>query len=147
MSAFMARFLGLIFAVAALAGCAPANIQPSSGQYILKVENNPGDGRFDISLISKASRPICVSLESWPNASGEFTVENEGVAIRGGGKIFSAKSKLLSAYCPGGCGEHRIKPGGELHGIISYGTFGDVGSLAESEPMELIFKVFPYYCR
>jgi hypothetical protein len=86
-------------------------------------------------------------MESWPNSLGQFTVEKEDVFVESGSNLLPIKSKLMSAYCPGGCGEHRIEPQGELRGFIAYEAFGNVSTLANDAKKELKFPVAPYYCR
>ncbi|WP_413975380.1 hypothetical protein [Stenotrophomonas acidaminiphila] len=147
MSTSTKSFLKALFLMAALAACASTISRPTGDRYALRITDNVADGRFDVALTSNDSRPLCVSIESWPNSSGYFTVEKEDTYVKSGADVLSANSKLMSAYCPGGCGEHRIEPQGELHGFIAYEAFGDAGRLAKDVNKELEFPVSPYYCR
>lgn len=133
--------------VVMLAACAPTITRPTVDRYTLHVIDNVAEQRFDVALMSHDSRPLCISIENWPNSSGHFTVEKEDTFVKTGADLLPARSKLLSAYCPGGCGEHRIEPKNELRGFIVYEAFGDSAKLATDSNKELKFPVAPYYCR
>lgn len=138
------KILGLL---AALTACAPNITRPTVERYALHIVDNADEVRFDVVLTSNDTRPLCVAIENWPNPSGHFTVEKEDAFVKIGADVLPIKSKLVSAYCPGGCGEYRIEPRGELRGFIAYEAFGDASRLAENEEKELNFPVSPYYCR
>lgn len=127
--------------------CAPAITRPALHGFSLQVADNTKDSRFDIFLSSRDRRPLCISAESWPNSLGHFTVENEGVFVEIDDAIVPAQSALSSAYCPGGCGAHRIEPGETLTGIIAYNAFAEPERILGSSKKELKFSVSPYYCK
>jgi hypothetical protein len=129
------------------AGCASSMAFVGRSRYELNVRDNVDARRFDIVLKSKDEHAICISNEHWPNTSGRFTVEIDDVFVKTASGLMKAKSGLSSAYCPGGCGEHRVKPGDELKGFISYASFGDPEELARAFTRELEFQAKPYYCR
>ncbi|MBD7921436.1 hypothetical protein [Xanthomonas bonasiae] len=142
-----AKVTAMIFA---LAGCASTSTatraRPEFDYYNIIVSDNVAKKRFDIVFESYDSRPLCVSVENWPSSSGHFMSDNENVFVKSDDVVLPEKSKLLSAYCPGGCGEHRVRQGGSLRGFISYDVFGDAERLAEVSKILLNFKVFPYCC-
>lgn len=143
----LAKVTTIIVALVACACTATAiRTRPPLDHYTLLVNDDEEKRRFDITLTSYDSRPLCVSEESWPNSSGKFTSDNGDVFLKIDSVVLPARTKLLSAYCPGGCGEHSIRQGEPLQGYISYDAFGDAGKLTKDSKKTLIFKVFPYYC-
>lgn len=141
----MKRWLSLLV-MAALAACASTSSirWAQDGDYALAVQDNPEQQRFDLTLASKASGPLCLSKEAWPDA----------VALPagfGGPTLTTSSGKLEllptgSAYCPGGCGEVRIEPGQQVQGVIPYGAFGDAAAIAADSTRTLEFQVRPYQC-
>lgn len=132
--------------ILAIASCASTVTRPAPDRYFLRANDNVKAHRFDIVLKSNDDKALCISTNGWPNSSGLFTTEREDVALETSAGVLPAKSALLSAYCPGGCGEHRIGNKGELHGFIAYEAFGDAEKLAKDLNKKLKFQVFPYYC-
>ena len=133
--------------VLVIVACIPVITRPTPDRYALHVSDNVKERRFDIVFKSNDSKALCISMDSWPNSSGQFTVGREDVILETSAGALLAKSTLHSAYCPGGCGVHRIEDKGELRGFIAYEAFGDAGELAENLSKKLKFQVFPYYCR
>lgn len=136
-------FVGLL----ALTSCTPLRSPPPADRYSLHISDNAGARQFDVALKSDDKHALCISKEDWPNSSGWFPVEAEGVELQTSAGPLPAKSKLLSSYCPGGCGEHRIESGDELKGFIKYESFGDPETLVHDSAKKLVFRVYPYYCR
>ncbi|WP_146095900.1 hypothetical protein [Xanthomonas arboricola] len=130
-----------------LGACATSITRPSVDRYILSVTDDVEERRFEVVLKSLDDRSLCVSKDSWPNIEGRFTVEMEGVYVKSGGEVFFSQSNLMSAYCPGGCGEHRIKPKSELRGRVSYESFSDSRKFENDTSKQLVLSVNPYYCR
>lgn len=89
---------------------------------------------------------MCVSVESWPNTQGRFVVPQETTYLQLGAQVLPVTSRLASAYCPGGCGEHRIAPKGTLRGVIVYEAFGDADVVVAAAQKDLHLTVTPYYC-
>ena len=129
-----------------LCSCAQKVTRPTADRYNLEITDNVEARRFDVSIESKDSRTLCISTESWPNSLGRFTVETDENFVQVGASRLPAKSKLMSTYCPGGCGELQIEPHGSLRGSISYDVFDDPEKLATEPLKRLIFPVAPYYC-
>lgn len=132
--------------VALLGSCAQKITRPTADRYELDITDNAAERRFDVSLKSADNRAVCVSVENWPNSSGHFTVEKDDTYLQVGPNRLPAKSKLMSAYCPGGCGKHRVEPNSSLRGFISYEVFGDPENLAKEPQKRLNFPVSPHYC-
>jgi hypothetical protein len=141
------RFIFIIGHMLALTSCANEIVRPSQDSYHLNIIDNVTKQRFDIILISDDDRPICVSNENWPNSSGIFTVENSEVFVESAAGIFSTQSPLMSAYCPGGCGFHKIAPHSELQGFILYAAFYNSVNFADDPSKKLRFSVSPSYCK
>lgn len=136
---------GLLISVA-LCSCAHEFLRPASDRYKLNVLDNVEKHRFEVSLQSSDDRALCVSVENWPNPSGRFSVEKEDVFLQIGNDWIPVNSPLMSAYCPGGCGELRIEPHGHIEGFISYEVFGDVKVIEGALTKQLNFPIAPYYC-
>lgn len=135
-----------ILLIILLCSCAQRVVRPAADSYKLKVADNSEARRFDVSLESGNTRALCISIENWPNQSGYFTIEKGDTFVQVGTNRFLAKSGLMSAYCPGGCGEHRIEPNGSLRGFISYEAFDNSEKLSTESKKHLNFPVTPYYC-
>ncbi|WP_219339661.1 hypothetical protein [Luteimonas salinisoli] len=85
-----------------------------------------------------------MTLEQWPSKSGEMHMGG-GASLRTAGGTLPADDQNFG-YCPGGCGYHRIEPGGELDGFIAYAAFDDPEQIAAEAVRELKFSVTPFYC-
>lgn len=127
--------------------CATSIERPSPEVYALHVADNTAEQRFDVVLKSHDDRALCVSTESWPSGSGLLPTANDEIVVLTGQEELPVRSELFSAYCPGGCGEHRIEPHGELRGFILYEAFGDAAKLAVDPSKQLRISVTPFYCR
>lgn len=146
MNATRIRFLLIAGWVVVLVSCSHKVVRPSNDSYRLIILDNAAEQRFDISLKSDDSRSLCIYKEDWPNTAGFFTVDKDGVFVESASGMFPAQSPLVSTYCPGGCGLHRIDPHGELRGFIEYTAFGDPVPFFNDIDRELRFSVFPFYC-
>lgn len=135
-----------IIAATWLSACSPNETRPARDHFHLSIVQNDSQHRFDISLSSAVDRQLCVSVDNWPNSSGYFSVEYSDIALEIGNSSLPSKSPLLSKYCPGGCGFHRIEPRGVLSGFIAYDAFGDPAQIAAAAEKRLTFEVFPIYC-
>jgi hypothetical protein len=147
MKVHLERAFLAIFLATALGSCSKGVVRPSEDRYRVVVVDNTKEERFDISLVSNDVRPFCLSIENWPNSSGTFTVEQSDVFLETSRGVLPVRSPLMSVYCPGGCGQHRVEPNGELHGFIMYSAFGDPLELAADTSKRLRFNIFPFYCR
>lgn len=135
-----------LLALAALSACASTSgiRWAQDGDYALAIQDNPAQQRFDLTLSSKASAPLCLSKESWPNPAA-LPAGFDGATLA----TSSGQKELLptgSAYCPGGCGEVRIEPGQQVQGAIPYSAFGDAAAIAADSTRTLTFQVRPYQC-
>lgn len=50
-------------------------------------------------------------------------------------------------YCPGGCGEFKVLPGGRLEAWLPYSEFGDASQVLALPSRKLELGVVPYVCR
>jgi hypothetical protein len=141
-----ANFFMAIVLIAAMPSCAQKITRPTADRYSLNIIDDIEARRFNLSLNSIDNRALCVSIENWPDSLGHFMVENNDVSLRIGQNHLKAKSTLISVYCPGGCGEHRIEPNDSLRGFISYDVFDDSETLAAEREKILNFPVTPRYC-
>lgn len=146
MNAIRIKFSLITIWVFVLASCSHNVVRPSTDSYHLIVTDNAMERRFDVFVKSDDNRPLCIAKEDWPNTSGFFTVERDGVFVESTSGVFPARSPLISAYCPGGCGLHRIEPYGELRGFIEYEAFDDSVHFASDMNKKLRFLVSPRYC-
>ena len=94
----------------------PSNAsEPVEGNdYVLQVVEDYERRRFDLALISKTGRSLCVSSVNWP-INGALSEQRVDTYIEVDGRRFEAINGLNFGYCYGGCG-HKIKPGGTLKG-------------------------------
>ncbi|HYG07918.1 MAG TPA: hypothetical protein VD865_16115 [Stenotrophomonas sp.] len=141
----MTRGLSLL-TLTVLAACASsAPIRwASPAEFDLAVADNPAQQRFDLTLISKAAAPLCLSREAWP-AEKAVPAGFDGATLT----TASGKKELLptgSAYCPGGCVEVRVEPGQAVRGALPYSAFGDAATIAADATRTLIFEVHPFVC-
>lgn len=144
---FVLRIAGCILLLA-ITACATSIERPVlEKNYTLQVTDNAAERRFDVVLKSQEDRALCVSIEAWPSGNGLLPTASDEVALLIGQEKLPVRSELLSAYCPGGCGVHRIAPHGELRGFIAYGAFGNETQLAADPSKQLQFSVVPSYCR
>jgi len=143
------RFFEVMVLIAlafALSSCSPKVIRPTEDRFHLLVAPNDARNRFDITFSSEDQRPLCIPVENWPDSSGRFTVENSDVSLQIDADIILSRSPLMSTYCPGGCGYHRIESMEELRGFVAYDAFGDPAQIAAAPQKRLDFDVFPIYC-
>jgi hypothetical protein len=129
-----------------LAACAQLPVLSTQDRYALQIADNAVDRRFDLILQSHDARPLCVAVESWPSRVGQLHMGSNLATLQTAAGSLPARDENFG-YCPGGCGEHRIEPGGTLHGFIAYDAFGDASQLAADADKRLQFSVMPHYCR
>lgn len=136
----------LLLAAAMLAGCAssvPIRWAPPT-DYALIVTDNPAQQRFDLTLTSTAAEPLCLPHEAWPDEAA-LPAGFDGAML----STNSGPRALLptgSAYCPGGCGEVRVRPGESIRGAVPYAAFGDPAVIAAETTRALAFEVHPFVC-
>lgn len=132
-------------ALAPLVGCVSIDERPTSDRYALEISDNADAKRFDLILISKDVKPICVWIDNWPNDLGQLHMGADKATLRTATTELQAKVANFG-YCPGGCGEHRIVPRGELRGFIAYSAFGDEDRIAAESDKRLSYFPWPHYC-
>lgn len=135
-----------LLALAGLVACAssPSVRWAPSADFDLVVTDNAAQQRFDLTLTSRTTDPLCLSREAWPAADAVPT-GFDGATLT----TSSGVKQLLptgSAYCPGGCGQVRIEPGQSVQGALPYAAFGDAAAIAVDATRILAFEVHPYVC-
>lgn len=113
--------------------------------FSLAIVDNPGKKRFEVALTSMAGVPLCLGREAWP-ADEVLPPGFDGASL-----VLAKETKALlptgSAYCPGGCGQVRVRPGETLRGAVPYAAFGDAATIAALPDRRLVFEVHPFACR
>lgn len=137
----------LLLALLALTACgASVPIRwASPSDFALTVVDHPTLKRFDLTLTSHSSALLCLSIEAWPAKEGLPLgfLGSASVATHSGIKTLLPTG---SAYCPGGCGEVRLKPGHSVRGVLPYAVFHDALVIASDSHRELDYQVHPYVC-
>jgi len=134
-----------LLVLATLAACVSSSIRwARPTDFSMVIVDNPARKRFDLTLTSKATEPLCLSKEAWPDEAG-LPLGFDGAAL-----VTSAGTKELlptgSTYCPDGCGEVRVVPSQSVHGILPYSAFGDEEAIAKDSVRTLFFEAHPYIC-
>jgi len=110
----------------------------------LQIEANAEARRFDISLQSSSTKPLCVSIHNWPNTLGEMHYSADHVFAEISGDRYSIRDQNFG-YCVGNQCSHRIEPGAILSGFVSYAEFPGAPLGSASSP-RLIFPLPVQYC-
>lgn len=134
--------VGILLAVIA---CTATATRPAVDRYALQISDNVSEHRFDMVLKSHDDQAICVQVDKWPNRSGQLHMGSDLAKLRTDTGVLQALDENFG-YCPGGCGQHRIEPHGELRGFIAYEAFGDPEQLAADASKKLQFLLMPFYC-
>ena len=113
--------------------------------YDLVVQADDARSRFELTFISKTVRPVCFSVEDWPN--------NLGQSAGGGGRAMLhtsggdlAASDTNFGYCVGAACKLTVLPGQSLKGHINYSGFGDPTRIAVDTNKRLDYQISPYFC-
>ena len=143
--------IGLLFGInLAAIGCATIAARRetrafAATDYKLIVQANDPERRFDLTFLSNTSRPICFSLEDWPNNLGE--------SAGGGGRalLHTATGDMPASdtnfgFCVGPACELHVQPKQSLKGYISYKEFGDPLRIASDASKRLEYRIKPYFC-
>jgi hypothetical protein len=113
--------------------------------YAFVAQANDAEKRFDLTLISKSARPICLSVEDWPNALGESAGGGGRAVLRTTNQSLPAKDTNFG-YCVGRTCELSVKPKKSLTGHINYSEFGDPALIKEDAGKRLEYQIHPYFC-
>lgn len=130
--------------------CATSAIQQPSHasagtDYDLIVQANDAQSRFDLTIISKTPRPICFSVEDWPNDLGQ-SAGGAGRALLHTGNGDLAASDTNFGYCVGAACELTVPPKQSLKGHINYREFGDPARIMADAGKRLEYQIKPYFC-
>lgn len=126
-----------------LTACATTSGEVTSDDYSLDITTNDAEQRFDVALQSLSSKPLCVSVDSWPNSLGELHYASDYVAAVVGDNRYAIRDQNFG-YCLGSRCSHRIEPGQRLVGFVSYSAFPEA-PLQGAAPV-LIFPVPVHSC-
>jgi hypothetical protein len=108
----------------------------------------PEEKRLKLTLASKSSRKICVGHSEWPThgwMEPEYG-EHYGVYLIVAGQIYSWNhpSRFVGECLEESC-YHPLKRGEIAEGFLNYEDFG-LPQESFSQPKELKFKPFPFWC-
>lgn len=116
-------------------------------EYEVVVTDNAERKRFDIRVVSRSDRRLCIANEEWPDDAGRLTVATDETYVQTSHGRVEAKPALLSAYCPGGCGVKAIEPRATLEGFVSYDAFVDAAAIATHDGRVLHMPINVQVCR
>jgi len=124
--------------------CATDPGDAASSEYAVSISPNAEEQRFDISLQSSSTKPLCVSNDNWPNNLGEMHYSAGHVLAEIDGERYSIRDQNFG-YCIGNQCSHRIAPGAVLEGFVSYAEFPGAPLRGAAAP-RLIFPLHVRYC-
>jgi len=127
----------------ALIACATTSAAVTTSDYSLSIVANDAEQRFDIELESQTSKPLCLSVDDWPNGLGEMHYSSGHVFARVGEQRYAIRDQNFG-YCIGSRCSHRIEPGQRLRGLVSYAEFP--GASLSGGSSDLIFPLVPHFC-
>lgn len=142
----MSRLPVVILLCVATTACAGPTRWAEPQDSSFSVVDNPKEKRYDIALTASATAPLCLLKENWPAEDGTFPTGYEGAVLTVTTGLLQPKA-VMTAYCPGGCGEVRLEPGQTLRSRIAYAAFGDAEIVAVDPVRSISFPVHPFYCR
>lgn len=144
---FGALTLAMLLSACATGGPASSAAADPATEFALEVTDQPALQRFEVRLVSRSQRPLCVPMEAWPDNGGRFTEEMLDVHVQIPGERVGIAPAFTSVYCPGGCGYRTIAPGATLEAFIAYDAFANADKLASSAERVLNFAVPVQACR
>lgn len=142
----MSRLPVVILLCVATTACTGAIRWAEPRHFSFSVVDNPKEKRYDIALTSSATAPLCLPKENWPAEDGTFPTGYEGAFLTMTTGLLQPNT-VMTAYCPGGCGEVRLEPGQTLRSRIAYAAFGNAEIVASDPVRSISFPVHPFYCR
>jgi len=143
----IAFVVAVVLHVAARATTVPApKFAQIDKDYELSWSQNDDKGEFAITLKSTSKSRLCISVDDWPDRSGQ---------ISGGGARSSIKADNFSAasvdtnfgFCVGKLCTITIAPYGSISGVIGYKEFGDSSYIKSLHNKQLTYVISPYFCQ
>lgn len=113
-------------------------------EYEFSVALDPTQKRFELELVSRSARPICLHAHDWPNALGQLHYAGDHVYVQIADSRCYASDRNLGTCGGPGC-VLRINPGDTLEGFIALSEFRC--EVDPQGPLELSFSATPRYCR
>lgn len=137
-----ARRLVILSVLLALFACSVDGItRPETTDYDLKITDNSPSMSFDLVFQSHSASSLCLTIEQWPSRTGQLNTGSDLARVQfASGREIAARDENFG-YCPGGCGQYRIPPHGELRGVIAYDAFDDPEVLKVAAQKKLLFLV------
>ena len=117
-------------------------------RFRLKIEDQPGDRRFALTLTSLDDRSLCILIYDWPSDGGEIHFGSSRVVLQSRGRRFPIKD-VNFGYCLDANGRIcriEIAPHKQLKGFIGYLQFGHSETIAQLPARKLHFQVTPFVC-
>lgn len=126
-----------------LTGCSTsATIDSGAPAFELLVTDNAQLKRFDLVLISRDKRPLCLPLSEWPSAVGWLDMGSKRAKIRSESVEYLAADRTFG-YSAGEGYRLSKEP---LVGFIPYSEFGDPEFISKLPSRQLIFSAYPFPC-
>lgn len=149
----VSRWVGLL-AILWLVSCTTDRVvgqrtASSTARYRLQVTDRPDQKRFDVRLDSIDDRPLCITVENWPNRHGRLHFGATWVNVTSAEGLFPGGEENFG-YCideNGGPCLIQIPPKSSLKGYIVYKEFGDPAKIAALSQRRLRFPVSPQVCK
>ena len=111
-------------------------------EYALNISPDVARGAFAVELVSRSSRPLCISFGIWPQG-GQVA---HPVRMTVDGREYESEIENFG-YCIGPSCPHRIAPGGRLQSFISFSEFPAWDPAMDMSRAQLDFSVRPWRCR
>jgi hypothetical protein len=131
-----------------LQGCAPKErTHPNLDQvqYSITTRDVPEAKAFEVTLLSRDDRALCLFLEQWPGPIGQVSEGADYVSVvHSEGRIPIKDINL--GFCYGGCGAKRVEPGGQIQARIPYEQFGPVDEIASLQSKRLDYAPRVFTC-
>lgn len=124
----------------------PLDVGNPPPRYHLIVKDNRALARFEVTLVSRDSRIICLGRGGWPDESGHVDWGSQWVKLKSNRRSFPARDWNFG-YCEGTDCTIRVQPRSKLTGFIGYAEFGDPQKIAVLRFRHLDFDPLVYVCR
>lgn len=137
----------LVVAALFLQGCALLGKRDVSAfivNYEFLITDRPEAFLYELRLISRDPRAICVAINSWPSDSSALYEGKRAVLTSSNGANILASATASTGYVPGVM--HKIMPGESLTGSVPYSLFGEPENIRDIPNRQLNYIVTPVLC-
>jgi hypothetical protein len=114
----------------------------AESEYVLNISPDVARRAFAVELISRSSRPLCISYAGWPRG-GQVS---HPTRMTVDGRIYESDYENFG-YCIGASCPRRIAPGGRLEAFISFSEFPGWDPGLDMSRAQVDFSVRPWRCR